>query len=57
MAANPPDRRAQYGDSLVSCPGSLTIVDLPRPAEQLELVPDETEDADHVEPMALFCSR
>ncbi|MEU5497959.1 hypothetical protein [Streptomyces griseofuscus] len=35
---DPPDRRARYGDSLVSCPGSLAIVDLPRPVEQLEFM-------------------
>ncbi|MER6977763.1 hypothetical protein [Streptomyces carpinensis] len=52
---DPPDRRARYGDSLVSCPGSLAIVDLSRPAQQLELEPDEpVQDPDGIDTMLLF---
>ncbi|MFJ3249083.1 hypothetical protein [Streptomyces sp. NPDC086782] len=54
---DPPDRRAQFGDSLVSCSGSLALVDLPVPGEQLELqlVPVEpVEDPDDLDMIALF---
>ncbi|MEU6323420.1 hypothetical protein [Streptomyces sp. NPDC047009] len=54
VAARSPERCSLYGDSLVSCPGSLVIVDLQLPAQQLELVPVETEDAGDVETMSLF---
>ncbi|MGA5291575.1 hypothetical protein [Streptomyces pseudogriseolus] len=35
---DPPGRHHQADGALVSCPGSLAIVDLPQPAEQLELI-------------------
>lgn len=50
---DPPQRSGLHGDALVSCPGSLRIVDLPLPARQLELTADP-EDADAVEAIALF---
>lgn len=45
-----------YGGSLVSCAGSLVIVDLPFPAQQLEFpdTADEPADLDGAEEMALF---
>ena len=43
------------GDSLTSCPGSLSIVPLPVPGEQLELVPvDAAMDLEDAEALALF---
>ena len=52
---DPPDRRARYGDSLVSCPGSLAVVDLPRPALQLELVAvSVAEGVDGIDLLPLF---
>lgn len=33
---DPPGMRSMYGGSLVSCAGSLVIVDLPLPAQRLE---------------------
>lgn len=43
-----------HGGSLVSCTGSLTIVDLPVPAQQLESTAHGTEGTLDVEEMALF---
>jgi hypothetical protein len=34
---DPTERSSEFGDVLVSCTGSLGIVDLPRPGEQLEI--------------------
>lgn len=55
---DPTERPSEFGDVLVSCTGSLDIVDLPRPGEQLEidldLDPAEPEEAANVETMALF---
>ncbi|MCX4458609.1 hypothetical protein OOK58_42635 [Streptomyces sp. NBC_01728] len=34
---DPNERSREFGDVLVSCTGSLEIVDLPRPGEQLEI--------------------
>lgn len=51
---DPPERRSLYGDSLVSCPGSLSIVPLPVPGEQLQLVRVETPDVDAMETIVLF---
>ncbi|MFF5668813.1 hypothetical protein ACFY8S_01530 [Streptomyces hygroscopicus] len=48
---DPPQRSSAHGDALVSCPGSLRIVDLPLPARQLELTAADPEDADTI---ALF---
>ncbi|WP_445517269.1 hypothetical protein [Streptomyces sp. NEAU-174] len=51
----PTDRRARYGDSPVSCPGSLAVVDMPRPTLQLELVAAETaEGVDGIDMLSLF---
>lgn len=49
---DPPERRSLYGAALVSCPGSLTIVDLPLPARQLELA--EAADPDGLDTVPLF---
>ncbi|MFF0044225.1 hypothetical protein ACFYRG_50240 [Streptomyces mirabilis] len=51
--------RSLYGGSLVSCIGSLGVVDLPKPGEQLRLFAveepaDVQNAADDVESMALF---
>ncbi|MFF1605525.1 hypothetical protein ACFVYV_50765 [Streptomyces mirabilis] len=51
--------RSLYGGSLVSCTGSLGIVDLPKPGEQPRLFAgEESADvrnaADDIESMALF---
>ncbi|MFE6551735.1 hypothetical protein ACFVHS_25500 [Streptomyces sp. NPDC057746] len=51
---DPPQMRAQFGDSLVSCTGSLAIVDLSVPGQQLQIPVDDLEDAADVETMALF---
>ncbi|MFF4726344.1 hypothetical protein ACFY3M_13530 [Streptomyces mirabilis] len=51
---DPPERRSLYGDSLVSCPGSLSIVPLPVPGGQLQLVEVEEGTAGNVDTMALF---
>lgn len=53
---DPPGMRSMYGGSLVSCAGSLVIVDLPLPAQQLEFpdAADELADVDGAEEMALF---
>ncbi|MFI2434659.1 hypothetical protein [Streptomyces sp. NPDC018693] len=51
---DPTERPEIFGDALVSCAGSLAIVDLPRPGEQLEMFLVETEQAADVEEMALF---
>lgn len=56
---DPPQVRSLYGGSLVSCTGSLGIVDLPKPGEQLRLFAgEESADvrnaADDIESMALF---
>ncbi|MFF4147292.1 hypothetical protein ACFY0A_39690 [Streptomyces sp. NPDC001698] len=52
---DPPDRRTQFGDSLVSCSGLLAIVELPIPGEQLEFVPVEpAADLDGIDTIALF---
>nr|WP_244218097.1 hypothetical protein [Streptomyces corchorusii] len=42
---DPPGRVREPGSALVSCPGSLAIVDLPQPAEQLFDDPDTIADA------------
>ncbi|MCX5326290.1 hypothetical protein [Streptomyces sp. NBC_00120] len=47
------------GEPLVSCPGSLEIVEMPRPGQQLEFdvpetAPDETAVHDEELSMALF---
>lgn len=51
---DPPERRSLYGSSLVSCPGSLAIVDLPLPAQQLELADPEGPDTVGIDTMPLF---
>ncbi|MGW2074214.1 hypothetical protein ACWCPK_38235 [Streptomyces sp. NPDC001953] len=51
---DPPQMRAQFGNSLVSCAGSLAIVDLPVPGEQLQISVDDLEETGDVEAMALF---
>lgn len=55
---DPNERPSEFGDVLVSCTGSLEIVDLPRPGEQLEidlgLEPVDMEETAGVETMALF---
>ncbi|MGW2100392.1 hypothetical protein ACWCPX_22350 [Streptomyces olivaceoviridis] len=46
---DPPGRVREPGSALVSCPGSLAIVDMPLPAQQLELAvlePSEPADPD-----------
>ncbi|MER7477426.1 hypothetical protein ABTX60_07185 [Streptomyces sp. NPDC126510] len=48
---DPPGR----GTALLSCPGSLAIVDLPLPARQLEFTADETTDEpDSIDTLPLF---
>ncbi|MFF5968251.1 hypothetical protein ACFY64_31915 [Streptomyces collinus] len=44
---DPNERSSEFGDVLVSCTGSLEIVDLPRPGEQLAL--DLVLDDDQLE--------
>ncbi|WP_340375947.1 hypothetical protein U5640_12770 [Streptomyces sp. SS7] len=53
---DPPGMRSMYGGSLVSCAGSLVIVDLPLPTQQLEFpdAADELADVDGAEEIALF---
>ncbi|MET7898936.1 hypothetical protein [Streptomyces mirabilis] len=56
---DPLQMRSLYGGSLVSCIGSLGVVDLPKPGEQLRLFAveepaDVQNAADDVESMALF---
>ncbi|PSK57970.1 hypothetical protein B0E38_01815 [Streptomyces sp. 111WW2] len=57
---DPPERPARFGDALVSCDGSLDIVDLPVPGVQLELGAAEAAEVVEDEPvgplgtMALF---
>ncbi|MDX3067152.1 hypothetical protein PV518_34110 [Streptomyces sp. ND04-05B] len=51
---DPPQRSTVHGDALVSCHGSLAIVDLPLPTQQLELAVDETPDDDSSETLPLF---
>lgn len=55
---DPLERRALYGTALVSCPGSLAIVDLPQPTRQLELPEPEPAgpdlDPDGMETVPLF---
>ncbi|MYR59601.1 hypothetical protein GTY54_26320 [Streptomyces sp. SID625] len=56
---DPTERPELFGDALVSCAGSLEIVDLPTPGAQLEFVEvDDTEAAEVVDgplgTMALF---
>ncbi|GGW68475.1 hypothetical protein GCM10010503_52310 [Streptomyces lucensis JCM 4490] len=52
---DPPDRRAQFGDTLVSCSGSLAIVDLPVPGQQLEFgTAGATEDTGGIDTLPLF---
>ncbi|MGA5599625.1 hypothetical protein ACPCUF_01065 [Streptomyces griseoincarnatus] len=43
---DPPGRRHHTDGALVSCPGSLAVVDLPQPAEQLELISVRLADPD-----------
>ncbi len=50
---DPPGRRRLHDDSLVSCPGSLRIVDLPLPARQLEFTEPETQP-DGMDTVPLF---
>ncbi|MFD8425909.1 hypothetical protein [Streptomyces sp. NPDC059466] len=40
---DPPERPKAYGDALVSCTGSLAIVDLKVPGAQMELGQDDSE--------------
>ncbi|WP_146238358.1 hypothetical protein [Streptomyces sp. Act143] len=42
---DPTERPELFGDALVSCAGSLAIVDLPGPGAQLEFVEAEDEPA------------
>jgi hypothetical protein len=54
---DPPERPARFGDALVSCDGSLDIIDLPTPGAQLEFVEvpdDEDEAVGPLGTMALF---
>ncbi|MEU7355527.1 MULTISPECIES: hypothetical protein [Streptomyces] len=52
---DPPDKVREPGSALVSCPGSLTIVDLPHPARQLELPAEPSElDPDGIDTVPLF---
>ncbi|GGZ81697.1 MULTISPECIES: hypothetical protein [Streptomyces] len=57
---DPTEQPSGIGDFLVSCTGSLEIVDLPRPGEQLALDlgvdTDELEDAplEGIDTIALF---
>jgi hypothetical protein len=51
---DPPERRSLYGTSLVSCPGSLAIVDLPLPARQMELTEAIESDPDGMDTVPLF---
>jgi hypothetical protein len=54
---DPPERPARFGDALVSCDGSLDIVDLPAPGAQLEFVEVPDDEGEAVGPlgtMALF---
>jgi hypothetical protein len=44
---DPTERPSAFGDALVCCAGSLEIVDLPRPGEQLAL--DLGREADQLE--------
>ncbi|MCX4609408.1 hypothetical protein [Streptomyces mirabilis] len=46
--------RSMHGGSLVSCTGSLTVVDLPFPAQQLEFTAHGIDETPNVEEMALF---
>lgn len=52
---DPPGRSSVHGDALVSCPGSLRIVELPTSTRQLELT-DTVEDAhpDGIDTLPLF---
>ncbi|MGY3199726.1 hypothetical protein [Streptomyces sp. TE5632] len=47
---DPAERPSGFGDALVSCTGSLEIVNLPRPGEQLEIDLSLEPDADELEP-------
>lgn len=55
---DPPERPARFGDALVSCDGSLDIVDLPTAGAQMEFAePEEAAAGEPVGPMgtvALF---
>ncbi|MER7477420.1 hypothetical protein ABTX60_07155 [Streptomyces sp. NPDC126510] len=51
---DPPEGRNLYDGSLVSCPGSLSIVDLPLPTRQLEFTDEAMEDAGDADAMSLF---
>jgi hypothetical protein len=51
---DPPGQSRLYGTALVSCPGSLAIVDLPLLARQLELAEAVETDPDGISTVALF---
>ncbi|MFF3461332.1 hypothetical protein ACWCQN_01415 [Streptomyces sp. NPDC001984] len=42
MAARPTERPSQFGDALVSCSGSMEIVDIPKLGRQLTFDLDAT---------------
>lgn len=41
-----PGMHTEYRGALVSCPGSLDVVDLPGAGRQLELILDDSDDQD-----------
>jgi hypothetical protein len=47
---DPAERPSGFGDALVSCTGSLEIVNLPRPSEQLALTLDVGPEPAEPEP-------
>ncbi|MEU0030720.1 hypothetical protein [Streptomyces sp. NPDC006335] len=56
---DPAEQPSEFGNVLVSCTGSLAIVDLPRPGEQLALNlgldGDEADEAEQgIDTLALF---
>ncbi|WTX99953.1 hypothetical protein OG234_13265 [Streptomyces sp. NBC_01420] len=55
---DPPERPARFGDALVSCDGSLDIVDLPAYGTQLEFTEPEDpaggEQPESTDTMSLF---
>ncbi|MEU0942428.1 hypothetical protein ABZ379_06470 [Streptomyces canus] len=59
-ARDPTEQPSEFGNVLVSCTGSLAIVDLPRPGEQLALklgLDDDQADEgaeQGIDTMALF---